>query len=310
MLPHLPAPRVRAPRLLPLAIETRRVRSFDGTDLAYHVTPAPFPAAPIVVLANGLGGTYLAWRGLIDHLGDRYRFLTWDYRGLYASKRPTPDVAEAYAIPRHVRDLEAILAAEAVTRASLVGWSMGVQVLLEAFRRLPGVAENLVLLNGTAGRPLDTLSPLPGMKIVLPSLVRLARRAHALATKVARSASGQPEAVAWLKRTGLIGPALDDAVLLELVDAFSALDMEPFFRNLRALGEHDASAVLGSIDVPTLVITGDRDVMTPAPLARKMARQIRGAETLVVRGGTHYTAVEYPELVGLRIERFFREHRY
>jgi hypothetical protein len=31
---------------------------------------------------------------------------------------------------------------------------------------------------------------------------------------------------------------------------------------------------------------------------------------LVVREGTHYTAVEYPELVGLRIERFFREHRY
>jgi hypothetical protein len=29
---------------------------------------------------------------------------------------------------------------------------------------------------------------------------------------------------------------------------------------------------------------------------------------LVVRGGTHYTCVEFPELVNLRIERFFREH--
>jgi hypothetical protein len=41
-----------------------------------------------------------------------------------------------------------------------------------------------------------------------------------------------------------------------------------------------------------------------------MARQIPRAEILVVRGGTHYTAVEFPELVSLRIERFYREHRF
>src|SRR5262245_35717395 len=139
------------PPRLPLAIDTRTVRAFDGTRIAYHMTPAPYPDAPVVILANGLGGTYLAWRGQIDYLGDRYRFLTWDYRGLYQSGRPSPDVPEAYAILHHVRDLQSILAAERIERASLVGWSMGVQVVLEAIRTLPGVAANLVLLNGTYG---------------------------------------------------------------------------------------------------------------------------------------------------------------
>ena len=99
---------------LPLAIDTRRVESFDGTAIAYHVTPEPFAGAPWVILANGLGGTYVAWRGLIDYLKPRYRFLTWDYRGLYASQRPSPDTQAAYAIPAHVRDLQAILAAERI----------------------------------------------------------------------------------------------------------------------------------------------------------------------------------------------------
>src|SRR5262249_41593682 len=160
------------------AIETRRVQSFDGTEIAYHVTKAPHKGAPVVVLANGLGGTYLAWRGQIEYLADRYQFITWDYRGLYGSKRPMPAAQPSYSIRHHVRDLEAIVQAERIERASLVGWSMGVQVALESLRMLPGLAHNLVLLNGTYGRPLDTVTPIPGMRAVIPSLIDLARRMH------------------------------------------------------------------------------------------------------------------------------------
>lgn len=294
----------------PLAIDTRRVKSFDGTVIAYHATRSPFKGAPAIVLANGLGGPHLAWREQIDFFLDRYRIVTWDYRGLYGSDRPLEGGAEGYAVERHVQDLEAILLAEGIDRASLIGWSMGVQVVLEAFRRLRGLARNLVLLSGTFGRPLDTLSPLPGARVVLPSLVRAAQLAHGLATQMTRRAAGQPEFAAWLKRTGLIGPTLDDEVFAELVHAFGQLDMDGYFRNLRALSEHTAEDVLETIDVPTLVITGDRDTFTPPLLAQAMTRRIPGASTLVVRGGTHYTAVEFPELVNLRIERFFREHGF
>jgi pimeloyl-ACP methyl ester carboxylesterase len=298
------------PPRVPLAIDTRRVSAFDGTEIAYHVTRAPRPGARTVVLANGLGGTYLAWRPIIDYLCDRYRFITWDYRGLYESGRPRPDSPPAYRIPNHVRDLASILDAEGVERAGMVGWSMGVQVVLEAFRSMRPRVANLILLNGTYGRPLDTLTPIPGMRAVLPSLVDLARRMHALATQMTRRATAAPEAVGWFKRLGLVGPTLDDGVFTELVHAFGGLDMEPFFRNLRAIGEHDASDVLETIDVPALVITGDKDLFTPRALAQQMARRIPTGEILVVRGGTHYTAVEFPELCCLRIERFYREHRF
>jgi pimeloyl-ACP methyl ester carboxylesterase len=299
-----------SPPRLPLAIDTRRVTSFDGTDLAYHATRAPFDGAPVVVLANGLGGSHLAWRTQIDYLGDRYRFLTWDYRGLYGSRRPPEAGPEAYSIARHARDLGAVLAAEGVRRASFVGWSMGVQVVLEALRDLGDVAANVVLINGTHGRPLETLSPLPGVKVVLPTIVDLVGRMHGLAGEMARRAAGQPEAAAWLKRIGLLGEALDDGVFAELAAGFGDLDMEPFFENLRALGKHDAADVLERIDVPALVVTGDRDLFTPSALAQQMARRIPTAEILVVRGGTHYAAVEHAELVSLRLEKFYRDHGF
>lgn len=86
--------------------------------------------------------------------------------------------------------------------------------------------------------------------------------------------------------------------------------MKLYMLVLERLGEHDAYDVLPDVDVPVLVIAGDRDRFTPRSAAEKMVREIPGAELMVVPGGTHYVAVEQPELVNLRIEKFFRERGY
>jgi len=61
------------------------------------------------------------------------------------------------------------------------------------------------------------------------------------------------------------------------------MDLDAYFRTLRALGEHDALDMLGSVKIPTLVITGDRDLMTPRKTAERIAGQIPGAELTVVK---------------------------
>ncbi len=298
------------PPTLPIALEPRVLQSFDGARLTYYASEPPFPGAPTIVLANGLGGHHLAWRAQIDYLRDRYRFLTWDYRGLYRSPRPPRDEQASYAVASHVRDLEALLAKEQVGRVAFVGWSMGVQVLLESTRLLPDRAACLVLINGTPGRPFDTLVPIPGVAPLVPSVVELVRKVHQLATRAARSATRQPEALVWMKRANLIGKSLDDDVFAELVHEFAGLEMEPFLRNLRAIGEHDAWPVVPRVRVPVLVVSGDRDSFTPPDLSERMVRTLPKAEALLVRGATHYACIEYPELVNLRIERFLSEHGF
>ncbi len=298
-----PPPPVRRGQL----VEARETRSADGTNIAYFVGPEPYPGAPVVVLANGLGGPRLAWRGLVEQLSDEVRFVTWDYRGLYASSRPSDSSDLAYSVPRQVDDLEAVLRAEGIGRATLFGWSMGVQVALEAYRRLPGFAEALVLLNGTFGRPLDTAVPLPFARRFVPPVLQVAERLHQPVGKVMRALAAQPEFVSVMKRFGMMADTVDEGEFTEIAVAFAGLDVEVFLRTLRALGDHDASRILPRIEVPVLVVAGDHDRMTPRGLSQQMVRKIPRAEILVVRGGTHYTAVEFPELVALRIGRFLRE---
>lgn len=283
----------------------KTVVTSDGVTIAYHDTGG---SGRPLVLANGLGGPFGAWQHQIDYLSDRYRIVSWDYRGLYGSSLPPGD-APRVDVGAHVDDLMCVLEVTQIPRAAFMGWSMGVQVMLELYERHPEMVSHLVLINGTFGRPLDTVG-VPLSSRIVPGLVDRAHRAHELASTVLRRATRWPETVMWLKRLGVVGNTLDEELFKQLAEEFGQVNLDIYLSILRALGEHDAAHVLDSIAVPALVITGDRDAFTPRQLAQQMARRIPGGELLIVRGATHYAALEYPELVNLRIEKFLREHGY
>jgi len=56
----------------------------------------------------------------------------------------------------------------------------------------------------------------------------------------------------------------------------------------------DSTPLLGSIHVPTLIIVGDQDVLTPRPLSEEMHRAIPGSELVVIPGAGHLTNLEEP----------------
>ncbi len=277
----------------------------DGTRLAVY--RAGNPAGPALVLANGLGGNIRAWRHLIDHFSDRCRFVSWDYRGLYRSGPPsTPD---RVTMDDHAADLEALLAHEGITRAVFVGWSMGVQLVLEYYRRHPEAFASMVLINGTYGRPLDTAFRSVHLKRAFPYLVDLMRgHAHRLMPIVPPLVK-TGAVTRLLKAAGLVAPTLDESVFTDLAAEFVNLDFVTYGNILETLAAHNARDVLPLVRVPTLIVTGECDLFTPKEVSEEMRDTIPGAELFLVPTGTHYTPVEYPELVNLRIESFLRATR-
>jgi pimeloyl-ACP methyl ester carboxylesterase len=287
-----------------LDIKPKTLRRSDGTLLRYFDTEAE--DQPCLVLANGLGGPLTAWTHQIERFRDRFRILSWDYRGLYGSAFPKGQVPDL-SIQAHVDDLRAILDASGVRRAVLCGWSMGVQVVLELAHRDPDLATHLVLINGTFGRPLHGVGlPLAGH--ILPQAVTQARRLHHVGSVILQRASRWPDTGRWLKRFGVIADSLDPELFADMAVDFGSLDLEVYLTMLAVLGEHDAAHVLPTIKVPTLVITGTRDLFTPPLLAERMAETIPRGELLIVPGGTHYAAAEFPEVINRRIDRFLGRH--
>lgn len=285
-------------------VEERRVRSFDGTDIAYHVVGQGRP----VLLCNGLGGSWVAWTHQIRYLQDRYRFISWDYRGLYRSG--PPGVPGALHIDAHARDGLAVMDAEGIDSAALLGWSMGVQVALEMFHLAPERVANMTLLNGVSGQIYESVMNLGFMDRVVPPVLRALGSQPRWVEAVVRQAVRFPATVQLAKGLGLAAGTLDEDVFRALAASFKDLDMGIYLKLLELLGEHDATPRLAQVDVPVLVVAGDRDLMTPQAAAAKMAAAIPEAELMVIAGGTHYAAVEYPELVNLRVEKFWLTRGY
>ena len=283
----------------PVRAQERSVRSFDGTEIAYYVGGA----GPVVLFGNGIGLGWRTWSHQMEYLLPRFRVISWDYRGLYASM-PARDRG-AMTVGDHARDALAILEAEGIDRVTFVGRATGVQVGLELFRDVPERIAALVLVSGVAGGPFRWVARARHRALghVLGALRRVPSFGESWTTRVA----AWPETVGWAKRFGLVASPLDDELLRELVRAFATSDLDVLLRLVEEASAHDAHDVLRTVDVPTLVISGDRDPLAPRRAAERIVRDVPGAELMIVPGGTHYVMMEFPELVNLRLEKFFRE---
>jgi len=82
------------------------------------------------------------------------------------------------------------------------------------------------------------------------------------------------------------------------------MDPRYFLRAMQAAAEHGAEDHLSAVDVPTLIVAGDRDRFTPTWLSRRMALEIPSAELFLVRGGSHTALLERPEEVNRAVLDF------
>jgi len=284
-------------------IEHRSFSSFDGTPIAYQI--AGNDEGVPLLLANGVGASIEAYRHVIDTFGDRFRFFAWDYRGLFRSGRPIRGYA-ALRIEDHAHDARALLAHEGIDRFHAFGWSMGVQVLLELARIDHARFESLVLHNGVAGRPYDSVLSLPALAHITPRVMRALQRVDGTVTSLVHFAVDAPGFLPVARKLGLVHRDLDGELFITIARGFKELDLHLYLELLQKMGEHDATDVLRDIGCPALVLASGRDVMTPASRSEEMARLLPHAALEIVPHGTHYAAVEFPDLVNRVLERFWR----
>lgn len=276
--------------VIQVPVEERRVRSEDGTEIAYFVSGR---GRNHLVLAPGLGTHLYCWKYILEGFHDRYRMITWDPRGTYRSGRPS-DLRHV-RIQDHVRDLSAIRKAEGLDRFVLGGWSMGVQIALEHAHQFPDTVKALVLINGPYKNLFDTAMRVPFGGRLFPPVVRALQVLDPAFRPLAAFALSAPWAPRVLLATGLLATASNGQFFREIMREFARLDWKTYFALMLALNDHSAEAYLPGIRVPALITAGTRDYMTPVQSAREMQRGIRGSELVILPGATHYAMMEYPD---------------
>ncbi|HET9626318.1 MAG TPA: alpha/beta hydrolase [Kofleriaceae bacterium] len=279
----------------------------DGEQLSFRIDGAG-ARAPILTV-HGLVSSTQHWRYFTPHFARGREVVSWDYWGHGGQAAAG---GREVSVARFADDARAVWQASGARPAIVVGLSFGVQVALELWHRHPEAVRALVLICGTAGHPLDRLTASPGVRGAATRLMRglgarprLARGVLGLLdTRVGRRVARE----AAYFSGGALRADGPQAVLDDLFVHVAALDPALVGDVIATYLEHTAEPVLPTIRVPTLILAGDRDQLTPVATAERMQRAIAGSELVVFPGHTHLVQVEDPDAVHAAIDGFLARH--
>ena len=261
-------------------MDSKRIKSGDA-EIAYWV----MGDGPPVLLLHPFPADHEFWLPVAEALATRYRVIAPDLRGHGES-----GIGEGPAtMEKHATDFAKVMDDAEIGRAPMIGVSIGGYALFESWRRQPGRISALGLFNTKA--PADSAE---------------GRRGRLQAAEDVLQRGTEPFLESMIPK--LLGKSTQET-RPDLVDgALRMMRKTPplgIAQVQRGMAERpDSVATLKTINVPTLIVTGDEDLLTGISEAQLMQQHIAGSELRVIPKAGHYTVWEQPAEAVKILRRF------
>lgn len=248
-------------------------------------------AGPAALLFNHTSSSNLSWsERFLESLAEEFTVVTADYRGTGLSS----PASEQFSLADLAADGVAVLEAEGIAEALVVGASMGGAVAQELALHFPDRVSALVLLGTFAGN----------RQLVPPdsSVIKLFERALVIKSKIERWRHALPAnfSQSYLRD--------NENLALELeLKGFRYTTEDTFRWHGQAVSQFEAYDRLPAISVPCLVMHGTADPVIPFRNGEILAERLTNAELIALEGVGHLVAVEKPLETADRIRRFARK---
>lgn len=239
----------------------------------------------LVVFIHGIGGNRTNWRDQLPAFAARFHTVACDCRGYGGSD----DYDGPLAFGAYADDVVRLLRHFQVQSAHLVGLSMGGRVALDLAVRYPQCVASLVLCDTHRGFARFT-------DAAKEDFIRL--------RKEPLIKGGEPKDIAVPVAKSLAGAKASPQVFQRLVESLSSLHKESYIKSLEATVMADKEVDLASLRVPTLVVVGEDDRLTPPAEATIIAAAIPGAEFLLIPEAGHLSNIEKPDFFNERVLHF------
>ena len=252
-----------------------RVQTEAGGALGYE--EAGGGDAPSVVFLHGVGSDKTVWRPQLAHFGRERRSIAFDYPG-YGESEPAPEhmTRDDYAAA-----LVSAMHALGVTRAHVCGLSLGGVVAIAMHALAPDACVSLILA--------DTFAEHPEGRAIYDRSVAASENMRALAESRVDVLLAQPA---------------HPAVRSEVVETMARIDPAAYRVGAKAVWLAEQRERVHAIRVPTLVLCGSADRITPPALSTALTRLIPGADYQEVAGAGHLSNLERPGEFNTLVDAF------
>ena len=237
-------------------------------------------AIPILFL-HGVGSDKSVWAPQLAHFGASRRAVAFDYPGFGES-----DPAAAAT----TRDdfAAAILGAMdtlGIDRAHVCGLSLGGVIAIAMFAAAPTRCVSLTLADSFAVHPDG-------------------RAIYERSTSASRTLTMKQ--LAEQRTPAILAAGASQEVRDEVCRTMARIDPDAFRIGCEAVWLADQRDRVARIAVPTLVLVGDQDTITPPKLSEELAHAIPGARLQILAGAGHLTNIEKPDEFNADVETFIR----
>lgn len=247
--------------------------------------------APVLVLGHSLGSSSVMWEDVAQDLGDRVRLIRYDLPG--HGRSPLLPLDREARMPDILDALRHTLEELGVREYHLAGLSFGgLTALAAGCAQLPGLRSITVMSSGPVNAPLSQWP-------------------EKIATVREKGTESLVDATfeRWFSEAA---PATHPEAFDAIRRAFCACEDEGYAQVCQVLGATDLSGEVGSISVPTLLISAEHDGGLPWDKADELAEAIRAGgapvEVLRLTGVKHMSAVERPAEVAEALVRHVSAH--
>jgi pimeloyl-ACP methyl ester carboxylesterase len=229
---------------------------------------------PALLLTHGFAGSSLMWRGQVGTLSKAHELITWDLRG--HGRSDCPEDPCAYALDETLSDMKALLDALGHERAIIGGHSLGGYLSLAFYMKYPERVRGLLIIDTGPGYKSD------------PPRDEWNEMAKGLARRLERDG---------LSHLQKLSREMDPS------EHRSAIGLAMAARGM--LVQRDSAVIdsLSKIDVPTLVLVGEKDRSYLAA-SKYMTDKIPGAEQIVIPDAGHAVNHHQPERFNAALESF------
>lgn len=255
-----------------------------GSNLAYEMRGT----GPAVLFLHAFPLSLSMWDSQMATLAEKHTVVRFDARGFGAS----PPVDGLLTMERVADDAVALLDHLEISRAVVCGCSMGGYAALALVRRHSDRLRGLVLADTRA----EGDSP-------------EARSARSLLADKVRRQGAEAAAEAFLPRlVGTTTHAERPRVVTFVRETMLATSAEGICNGLAGLAARaDSRPTLKEIAVPTLMIVGEEDLLTPPSVAASLQHAVRGSRLEIIPRAGHLSNLENPQVFNAVLGRFLEE---
>ncbi len=278
-------------------------KSYDGTKLYFEVEGE----GPPLLFCYGLVCSKLHWSYQIEHFAKSHTVIWFDYRGHHASFMPTD--LSTLTISSFGKDAACLLDELQIEQATVIGHSMGVNVVLELYKYSPHRVRAMVLSNGSARNPMETFFGSNLLQYIVPAVAQAHKYAPLIAQKFWKNQGDSFLTHKIIEWAGFSPGLAKESDIKTYIQQFSSMELALTLALMKDYENYNALTWMHNIKVPTLLIAGENDKVIPKAAQELMHQIIPSSELALVRNGSHCPQMDIPQLVNMILERFLSKHK-